>query len=403
MIKANKDAEQSIIGAILIKADEIMPEAERILDYEDFITPEYRNIFRACSDLFVDGKPIDAVTVVDRLGVEYRALVATAIDVVPSTKNWRDYARIVKDTAKRNNAYSHSVELLDALTRGEPITDCQGVAVRACEALSHTENDNTVSAKQGYIQFYAFLQRDPEYITTGFSGIDRRAQIGVGDFVIIGARPSVGKTAITLQMMMHIAKTRRVAYFSLETRANNLFGRMIANAGGISLRDIKTRTGLDFVKVAKTHSIFEELKFHCVEASGWTVAQIKAKAIQLGAEVVFVDYLGLVRDNGKTAYDRATNVSKDLQVMAKAGRMTVFAACQLSRDGKGVPNITHLRESGQIEQDADVILMLHAPEGIESQQRDVILGKNKEGEVGAVKMFFNGAEQRFSELDSFRS
>lgn len=401
------EAERSVIGAILVRP-EIMPEAVELLEESDFYAPEHRTIYRTMEGYFVDGKPIDVVTISFQ-HEEYKALLAEAALSVPSTLNWKSYAKIVRDNAIRARASEHASALVGALAVSASVAECQELAVSACEALSQTIADNTVSAKDGFYQFYTSLQKPSEYIRTGFASLDRRTYIQPGDFVVVGARPSVGKTALTLQLMLHMAKEHRCVYFSLETGRRNLFGRMSANLGGISMAAIKSQDGLNFAKLSATGKLFDGLDFHVVEAAGWTVPEIKAKAVQLQAEVVFVDYLGLVKSEGKSLYERATNTSLALRTMAQSSKMAIIAACQLNRDGKGIPDMTHLRDSGQIEQDADVIMFLHAPNGINDpdeykvRERVLIIDKNKEGQTGAINLDFDGSTMRFCEIVRYRN
>lgn len=402
-VQPNIEAERSMIGSILRSPDDIMPEVEEILQEEDFLIPEYRSLYRTCSGYFVDGKPVDIVTLAYQ-HEEYKVLIAEAYQSVPSIKNWREYARIVIDTAKRRRAWESAEILMESLV-GDNADNCQELAVRLCEKLSSREGGNAISAKEGFAKFYSSLQKPQDYIKTGFASLDRHTYIRPGDFVVIGARPSAGKTAITLQMLLNMSKTRKAVYFSLETKNENLFGRMSANLSGIGMKEIKTQDGLDFGRLAQAGKMFDGMDFHTVEAAGWTVAQIKAKAIQLGAEIIFVDYMGLIKSEGSGRYEKITNISVDLHTLAQQSNIAVIALSQLNREGKGEPDMTHLRESGQIEQDADVILLLHAPEGLEAndgpiQERVIIIAKNKEGETGRVKLAFNGSIQRFGELET---
>lgn len=398
-VRPNEEAERSVIGAMLIDSDNIIPETETILSQDDFLVTEYRTIFKTCSCHFIEGKPVDAVTVSASLGDEYKPVIAECIQSMPSIQNWKSYAELVQDTARRRRAWESAEILMENLTC-ESADICQQMAVRTCEHLASKTSGNSVSSKEGFVKFYSSLQKPVSYIRTGFSKIDKYTHIQPGDLVVIGARPSVGKTAITLQMMMHMSKSRKVAYFSLETRNNNLFGRMAANLSGINLSDIKSRQDIDYERLADTGKLFDMLNFHTIEAAGWSVPQIKAKAIQLGAEVIFVDYIGLLSSEGKGRYEKITNISVDLHTLAQQSNITVFALSQLSREGKGEPTLECLRESGQIEQDADAVMLLWAQDGLESKTREMIIAKNKEGQVGKVTLSFEGEKQRFFEIDT---
>ena len=401
-VKPHPEAEEAVIGAILIEADKIMPECVAILDENDFLISEYRTLYRTMNAYFADGKPIDLVTMCAQHGDDYKLIMANAIQAVPVVSMWKQYAQIMIDTAKRYWAYQRVATLVESLSSGESVQDCQMLASEICESLSEAHHDSTMSAKEGFLKFYSSLQRPEEYIRTGFEKLDKYTYFCPGDFVVIGARPSKGKTALTLQMALHMSKSHRVVYFSLETRHNNLFGRMAANLSGIELSKIKMRTGFDFTQLAQTSKAFDSLNLHTVEAAGWSVTQIKAKAVQLGAEVIFIDYIGLIDAPGKSRYEKMTNISIDLHTLAQQSSITVFALSQLSRDGRGEPTLEHLRESGQIENDADAVLLLHAPDGVEEQSRKISIAKNKEGRIGWVELHFDGSIQKFHAINTFR-
>lgn len=409
MIKPNKEAEQSLLGAILIDADKIMPEVVGLLDRDDFLIPENRTIYDYCVGYFEDGKPVDMVTLLYQFGeaAEYKIYISELAQMVPSTRNWRAYAQLIKETAMRSRAYDRAIELQGLLAAHADLEECQDAAVAASNALTCEKSTNTVSSEEGFVRFYASLGHPVEYIRTGFSKVDSCIFMERGDYVVIGARPSIGKTAITLQMMLSMSRSRRVAYFSLETGAVKLFTRMAANITGISLSKIKSRENLGYLEIQAAKADFAQRDFFVVEAAGMSVAEIRAKTIQLGAQIVIVDYIGLVRSSGKTPYERTTNASIALHTMAQTCNVTVIVVSQLSRDGgrqapsgkPAPPDITHLRESGQIEQDADIIMLLHASDKKTRHLREIGIVKNKEGRTGVVEVAFDGNTQRFTELE----
>lgn len=398
--KPNIEAEQAVMGSILLSPDTVMPETFEILKADDFLVSEYRTLFQACADLFISGRPIEAITLAAKLGNEYKTIIIRCAEMVVSVANWKVYAKLVSDTAKRHRAFSAVSELKDALSENRDIEDCQSLAVEACKQLTTASTGETVSAAEGFSKFYMSLEKPIEYIQTGFSKIDNYAFISRGDFIVIGARPSAGKTALTLQMMLNISRKHTAVYFSLETRNNNLFGRMAANMSLQSLSDIKRHSGFDYCKLAELDEAFRDLNFYTVEAAGWTAAQIKAKAIQLGAEIIFIDYMGLISAEGSGRYEKMTNISIDLHTMAQQSNITVVALSQLNREGKGEPGMEALRESGQIEQDADIIMLLHVPDDDYPDERELIIAKNKEGKTGMIKLIFNGEIQKFAELET---
>jgi probable plasmid replicative DNA helicase len=397
LIEPNLDAEKSVIAAILIKPEEVLPVAVMELAEDDFQSAVCRNLFAACKSLYNLNKPVDAVTVGGKLGEDYRPVIATAIQMIPAAHHYSEYIQIVKETAKRINAYNEAAHLLTELEIGE-LGDCQRMAVRACEMLNTTSGKRAYSAKELFERFYATKQEPKTYIQTGFQRLDKYLFLDRGDYIVIGARPSVGKTAFTLQMMLQMARKYRVAYFSLETNPDKVMDRLAANYTRTPLAQIKRGEIADWGRIAEAYDSFKQYQFHVIQAAGWTVDQIKAQAVQLGADVIFVDYLGLVKGDGSKIYERVTNISIGLHTMAQQSGIAVIALCQLSREGNGVPSLIHLRDSGQIEQDADAVLFLHRREK-EDQDRDLIIAKNKEGQTGCIRLGFDGEIQRFAEVE----
>ena len=156
-------------------------------------------------------------------------------------------------------------------------------------------------------------------------------------------------------------------------------------------------------KLLNERERFSALRLHVIDAAGWTVQQVKVKAVQLQADVVMIDYIGLLKGPGKSLYERVTGVSQDLHIMAQQGKIAVVALSQLNRGGKDEPDMTSLRESGQIEQDADAILLLNTvgDEKGRAGERDLIIAKNKTGRTGKMRLVFNGNFQRFTEPVSY--
>ena len=405
----NRDAELAVIGCLMADPGTV-PETMGIVREEDFQSNALKSIFRACRELFVSGDPVDPITVLNRLPDEsradYKAVIVRAVETMPSTRGYADYARIVRQDGQKARAAALNGELMLCLSSGGSLEECQELAVKMCEALSTTESGKTFSAKECLTKFFAGKQKPKTYIPTGISRLDKNTYIDRGDYVIIGGRPSAGKTALTLQLMLHMAHKYRVAYFSLETNAEKLTDRMVANFAGVPLGSIK-QGEMDWEAVARRTDAFCKLHFTVVEASGWTVPQIKAEAVKLGAEILFIDYLGLIKSDGRSRYERITNTSVDLHVMAQQTGMTVFALSQLKR-GDGEPGMDDLRESGQLEQDADVILLIQAvkagkEENPETPDRNLIIAKNKDGITGAIRLRFDGERQRFCEVDRERA
>lgn len=280
------------------------------------------------------------------------------------------------------------------------MAECQSLAANLLKCFDTVQKGKSLNAKEGYLGFIETVEEKKEYIKTGLSWIDRHVYLSSGDYMIVGGGPSSGKTALTLQMMLTMARTRKCVYFSLETSPEKIFERLVTCYAELDFIEVKQRkiSESDSVKLAEGFDRFKNLKLEVVSAAGWTAEQIKSKAVQAQAEIIFVDYLTLMKSSGKTPYERATQISMDLHTLAQQMGITVIALAQLNRAGKGAPDMTSLKESGQIEQDADAILLIHWPEQ-EDSTRELIIAKNKEGQTGKTTIAFDGRRQTFYEWD----
>lgn len=400
MLKANYEAEQAVLAAILMDATETMPLIASIVSPNDFYS-ELKTIYKACYELSKQNKPIDVVTVLSMVGNEYKTVIMAAAAAVPSISHCTEYAQLVHERAQKIRAYNKATDLLEALDIDESDTKCQEIASNVLQCFDTGTGEETVSAEQGFLQFCETQDKAKVYIKTGFSNLDRFTYIDRGDYVIVGGRPSAGKTALTLQIMLHMAQQNRIAYFSLETKPSKVFDRLISTYTRTPLSSIKTNSisEAQWADITNSFDQFHKLKFDIVQAAGFTVEQIKSKAIQLHSEIIFVDYAGLIKSEGKSTYEKATNTSNSLHTLAQQCGITVVALSQLNRDGKSTPDMTNLRDSGAYEQDADTILLLNYNDD-KQDQRELIIAKNKEGRTGRIQLAFDGQRQRFSEMET---
>jgi len=397
MLKANYEAEQAVVGNIMMNAAEAMPIVETIIAPDEFYVSEFKALYAACHELYKANKHIDVVTVLAIVGEEYKATVLTAANATPSANHCAEYARLVHERAQKIKAHSKIVELFEALDGDEDNTKCQEIATDALKCFDSGGEKNTVSAEAGFLNFCERQDHPKKYMRTGFSILNKFLFLDKGDFIIIGGRPSAGKTAFTLQMMLNISRNYNVVYFSLETKPEKIFDRLISNFGGVSFNRIKTNSisEPEWTTITGSFSEFQKLKFNIVQAAGMTTEQIKSKSIQLHADVIFIDYLTLIKSTGKGLYERATNISMDLHTIAQKDNIAIIALSQLNRDGKSAPDMTSLRDSGQQEQDADAIILLNYDDQ-NPTERELIIAKNKEGRIGRIKLDFNGDKQSFS-------
>ncbi len=403
MIGCNIQAEQAVIGDILLDADKVMPAAVYKLIPDDFGQAEYKTLFSACLSLYREGKPIDIVTLISMVGEEYKPCAVMAAQATPTISNYEYYIEAVLESSQKRKAWAASMELIETIDENQDINTCQQAAAQILSCFDQKTNAADVSAVEGFMQFVDRMENPKSHIKTGFSKLDSFTYLDKGDYIVIGGRPSSGKTALTLQMMVNMAKTYEVAYFSLETNPDKIFDRVLSTYTHTPLSKIKQyQIGEDdWFPITICYDDFSKLRFTVVPAAGYTVDMIRAKAMQLQADIIFIDYLSLIQGPGKSLYEKVTGISMGLHILAQQHGITVIALSQLNRDGKNAPDMTSLRESGQIEQDADWILLLHNVDpDTPSSDRDLIIAKNKEGRTGKILLCFDGQYQRFSEVET---
>ena len=311
------------------------------------------------------------------------------------------WARIVKEQAALARARGLAFKIVDGSTR---YADLTGIYEQLGEAINlHSERSDFIPMCDGIDNYIRKLDDKPEYISTGLRVLDNNLHLVPGNFVVIGGRPSAGKTALSLQLACEIAKSgRKVAYFSLETDPDTLYARIIANQLGVPLHTVKNKTvsinELDRLADIKKYPLFVR------SAAGKSVGWIRTQSIRMQAKVVFIDYLQLIHQAGaKDRYSAVTEISMALHEFAQSTGTLVVALAQLNRETAraGIPpTAADLRESGQIEQDADAIILL--AQKVKTQKRPeehyhFALEKNKEGNVGPLDITFQMETQQFKE------
>ena len=409
MSTATKEAEIALIGEILSNP-EIFNDANLELMVADFEVSECQRIYSACLLLFMENKPIDAIGILHTLQknqqADMKVFIAQVTTQTVTTRNYRNHIEIVRDAARLRRATAKAQELSEALEYNGNLDYCRKVAADVMRTFDGMDGTEVITAADGYRNFIDNIGEVKKYIGTGVEKLNHYVQISKGDFIVIGGRPSTGKTAFTLQMMLTMAKEANVVYFSLETSADKLFERMISNftmssytairKGGMEQNEINTIKEL-------CEGSFDNLNFSVVNAAGWSVEKIKSKALQLKADVIFIDYLGLITANsGKSQYEKVTQISLDLHTMAQQSKIAVISLVQLNRAGVGQPDMSSLRDSGQIEQDADVIMILNTPNEDEEHNyiKKLRIVKNKDGLVGTLTFEFVGDYQQFRVIDT---
>ena len=400
MVKATLDAEYSVIGCLLVDPN-IAGELLHLTREEDFTIPELCTVYRAAAKLFQTGRPVDAVTIRGVCGAEYNDLLMQCMDITPTSFGWRTYIAAMQEQTRVSRLQALAGELAEARTSDK----ARELLGQAGEILSEKNRTHVVTMEQALVQFFSEQGEKRRFVSWGFDKLDGRLFSDYGDFVIVAGRPSAGKTALALQMAAHMGRQDKVGFYSLETSTAKLTNRLVANRCIIDFAHINRRemTPEEWERAAKWKKEITESRLELIPASGWGVQDILSTALARQHRIVFIDYLQLIRSRGRDRIEQVTNISLALHEMAQTHGILVVALSQLSRActsrADAAPTLTDLRESGQIEQDADAVLALYIDpdEDAPADDRKLRVLKNKEGRLGEFSLSFDGSTQSFAE------
>lgn len=398
MYDGQLEIEFGVLGA-LIRHPETAGEAIAELEPEDFSEALTRRMFEAVARLHSEGAPIDRVTVINSLGEDHAEPVEAALS--RSVEDLPYYCGMLKDSSRLRRLQAAALAVAEA----EDIDAASEAAGRLAEITAARPGRRVLSMEDMMGGFFDRYEHKEKFLSWGFEKLDKELFVGLGDFVVIGGYPSAGKTMLSIQMAVHMASEYRVGYFSCETGEKTWTDRLMAHLSGVSLRKIKSRScsRAEQARLTEAAQSFAGLKLDMIPAAGATVQQIKAETLNGRYQIIFVDYLQLLRSKKLTRYEQVTEISQGLATMARELGVTVIALAQLSRPEKNgekkpkPPTMSAFRESGQIEQDADVAMIIY-PESMADNHscRILTVAKNKEGERPKLKLKFDGARQTFS-------
>lgn len=387
-----------LLGAILIKPD-LAPYSLPDLEIEHFPV-DLQPVFAALSGLWNAKGQLDAVEACARYPEQRTAIMECVEEcegeyIAITRDRIEEWTQLVREQAALTQFQSLALQAGSSLTT---FADLPGLYSQMGEAMTLDREEQDFKPIGELIDNYIRrLDEKAKYILTGIPVIDRYLNLSPGNLFIIGGRPSAGKTALSLQMACEMArKGYKVCYFSLETDPDTLTARIIANRLAIPLSDVKAKTvpqsSLD--DLAELHRLPLFIRSASGKGAGW----IKAQAKRMKAQVVFIDYLQLLTaSKAKDRYQQITSISIALHELAQTTGILVVALAQLNRNAAHAsPSTADLKESGQLEQDADAILLLSA----DKEQYQAILAKNKEGRVGEIPLTFDKARQRFLAVTS---
>lgn len=396
-------SQAAVLGCLLIDPS-LCGEIFAKVQAEDFVTPEYRHVYEAARRLFFGGKDVDAVTICHEAGGDmYRDLLMQIIDLTPSAAGWNEYVEILLSDVRLYRLHLAGDKLASCTT----VADGLAVLSEAQQLGNEQTGAAIVSMAQGIVDFYDRQGQTPNYLQYGIGLLDRCLRTSPGDFVVIGGRPSAGKTALAIQIADKLSETHSIGFFSLETSAAQIFDRLIAQSCMVDFGAIKDRKipEEDYIRLTERQRELSSRKLDVIHASGMSVADIQAITLSKQYEIIMIDYLQLLRETGRNANrtEAVSRMSMELHRLAQTHGVTVIALSQLGRpENKGelqkAPTLSSLRESGQIEQDADAVLLLYLTDPADPHSdRRLKVAKNKEGELGTADLNFEGRFQRFIE------
>lgn len=402
------DAERGVIGSLLID-ESLVREMVSVVDAQDFLNPANRLIFQAARQLFRDGKPVDALTIRDRVGSQYSDYMTQLMEITPTSANWREYAALMHSQATTQRIKNLAQYILEnAVT----LDDCRQPCADMAQLLADGRRIDAWTMREMMEDFFRAQDPDapaPEYVTYGLDVLDQRNYTELGDVVMIGGYPSDGKTALALMMAYHMAARYKVGFFSLETDKRKVRDRMVASVAQIDFDAIKRRTltESDWAGLAAKSTDMSKRDLTVLRAAGMTVADIQSASQAYGFQVVVIDYVQLITPEVSRRAPRSeqmADVSRALHTFAQSSGTLVIELAQLTRQERGSwrePDMHDLKESGQFEQDADIIFLLYRPSPSDDtldQEKNRILkiAKYKEGPRGRWPLYFDGPKQTFS-------
>ena len=430
-------AEQSVLGAVFISPETMTSLADELTP-DDFYKPANKIVFKTMLSLLEKGEPIDATTMVSALtnqgdisnigGMTY---VVELVNSTPTSKNVEHYAKLVKEKATLRKVIAELSKSLSSAYQGdisinEIIEKTEKSILDISNQNAGTGFRNVADILDTHMQIVETRSQTDGFVTglsTGFVGLDKiTTGLHEGNLIILAARPAMGKTALALNIAKHVATMERkpAVIFSLEMGAEELIERMVASEGMVPGYHLKTGnlSTDEWKRLVHAQSNLYDVPIFVDDTAGIRISEIRSKARKLSQEmgglgIIIIDYLQLITGSkGENRQQIVSEISRELKILAKDLKVPVIALSQLSRaveqrqDKR--PMLSDLRESGSIEQDADIVAFLYRDAYYQKEQADsqeannvteLILEKNRHGSLGTVKLYFHKEYTKFSSVE----
>ena len=431
------EAEQCVLGSVLIDPAGSIEAIGSTITADDFYVEEHQLMYETLMEMYAANRDIDPVTLVNALvergvrdensGIQY---VAQLAEMVPSASNVKDYAKIVHDKSLLRRlinacddvsgmAYAEEGEVPEIVDSAEQ-KFFEIAQNRTTKEFRHIR-DVVAGVYQGYVDATNHEKTDAG-VKTGFGPVDQYVmELGKGDFVLVGARPGMGKTAFALNVAANVAKSsgKTVCIFSLEMSGEQLVNRMMASEAMVDSRKLRVGdiNNDEWTRLADAAAALSRTSILIDDSTDINPTQMKAKLRRVkDLGLIVIDYLGLMQSGTKTEsrVQEVSAITRSLKVMAKSLGVPVLCCAQLSRGTEGRtdkrPQLSDLRESGSIEQDADMVLFLYRSDYYDNDAKesqaggpntaDILIAKNRHGAVGNVKMAWLAQYTKFISLSN---
>ena len=430
-------AEQSVLGAVFISPETMISLADELTP-DDFYKPANKIVFKTMLSLLEKGEPIDATTMVSALtnqgeikeigGLNY---VVELVNSTPTSKNVEHYAKLVREKATLRKVIADLSDSLSSayqgdVSIGEIIAKTEKSLLNISNQSSGNGFRNVADILDTHMQIVETRSQTDAFVTglsTGFVGLDKiTTGLHEGNLIIFAARPAMGKTALALNVAKYVATKERkpAVIFSLEMGAEELIERMLASEGMVPAYHLKTGnlSTDEWKRLVQAQNNLYDAPIFVDDTAGIRISEIRSNARKLAQEmgglgVIIIDYLQLITGaKGENRQQIVSEISRELKILAKDLKVPVIALSQLSRaveqrqDKR--PMLADLRESGSIEQDADIVAFLYREAHYQKEQADsqeannvteLILEKNRHGSLGTVKLYFHKEYTKFSSVE----
>ena len=405
-LTAWREAQEAVLGALILEPEKLAGKIFHRARAQFFRDSELRHLFEAAQHLWEENRPIDPVTLATEAGAQdYAQTVRDCMVRVPTTANTDAYLDILVSSARLSTLQTKALEIAGAKTEQEALDAFDALG----ELLRQTEQVEDLSLTELIHDYIDRMEspEQPDYLSWGIDRLDQTLNTAPGTFAVLAADSSVGKTALALQFAYHMAETgKRVGFFSIETGKESLADRLMAErqVAGIRLPVTKAKqlTEYDYKRAIEAGEKSRDVPLRIIRRCE-SVRQIRARTIMHRFDVIFVDYVQLIDEQGGSRPEIVTTISMKLHRMAQQLGVTVVALSQITPVAKGskaAPTKDDLRESRQLKHDADLILILSPSqdEGDPANTRILDVAKNKDGRCPSLKLQFEPEYMTFSHV-----